>query len=390
MASSVTRIEVCQPFRILHMGHRWTNLSYANVATTSPLAHRVSREWEDSLARGGAAEFDADAEKLGMMPLREAAAKLLSCDVTDIFCGSSATAMMCSVAWAVMPSEKHNIVSSRAAFPSTVYPWSRVALETGAEIRLASYDHNHYTKPQDILDLIDKNTSVVVISHVEYANGQRYDLRKFSEAAHSVGAILMVDATQSMGMVPIDAVESGADVIVSSGYKWLRGTYGAAVGFLSPKAKSLIPGLVGFRSHKDIWDMRSDRMNLPEDASRFEFTTLHFGALHGLAASIEEMLEIGIESIWKHDLSLADAVIELAQSRGLEVVSPIDHNQRSAIVSIRPPAGHHSAHIVKRLQDEFGILVTDRSGMIRISPHIDNERSQIELLFSSFDTILSK
>ena len=136
--------------------------------------------------------------------------------------------------------------------------------------------------------------------------------------------------------------------------------------------------------------MRSDRMNLPEDASRFEFTTLHFRALHGLAASIEEMLETGIESIWKHDLSLADAVIELAQSRGLEVVSPIDHDQRSAIVSIRPPAGHHSAHIVKRLQDEFGILVTDRSGMIRISPHIDNERSQIELLFSSLDTILSK
>ena len=61
------------------MGHEWTNLSYANVATTSAVAHKASRNWEDSLARGGAAEFDADAEKLGMMPLREAAAKLLSC-----------------------------------------------------------------------------------------------------------------------------------------------------------------------------------------------------------------------------------------------------------------------------------------------------------------------
>ena len=59
------------------MAHQWTNLSYANVATTSPVAHKASRAWEDSLARGGAAEFDADAEKLGMMPLREAAAKLL-------------------------------------------------------------------------------------------------------------------------------------------------------------------------------------------------------------------------------------------------------------------------------------------------------------------------
>ena len=51
------------------MHRQWTNLSYANVATTSPAAHRIATEWADSLARGGAAEFDADAEKHGMMPL---------------------------------------------------------------------------------------------------------------------------------------------------------------------------------------------------------------------------------------------------------------------------------------------------------------------------------
>ena len=108
-----------------------------------------------------------------------------------------------------------------------MYPWTRVSETTGAEIRLAPYDENHYTDPADILSLIDENTAVVVISHIEYANGQRYDLSRFSEAARSVGALLMVDATQSMGMVPINAPESGADVIVASGYKWLRGTYGA-------------------------------------------------------------------------------------------------------------------------------------------------------------------
>ena len=63
---------------------QWTNLSYANVATTSPAAHRISSEWADSLARGGAAEFDGEAEKEGMMPLREAASKLLSCGIGDV------------------------------------------------------------------------------------------------------------------------------------------------------------------------------------------------------------------------------------------------------------------------------------------------------------------
>ena len=98
----------------------------------------------------------------------------------------------------------------------------------------------------------------------------------------------------------------------------------------------------------------------------------------------------GQDEIWAHDMKLADAVIEGAMSMGLEVVSPIDPEQRSAIVSIRTPQGEDSSQIVRRLQDEFGILVTDRSGMIRVSPHIDNDTHQIEMLFRSLRTILGK
>ena len=382
----------------------WTNLSYANVATTSPAAHKVSTEWANSLARGGAAEFDGLEEQNGMMPLRKAASRLLSCHPSDIFCGSSATEMMSSVAWAVMPPKHTNVVSTKAAFPSTVYPWSRVAMATGAEIRLAPYNHdNYYTQPQDILNLIDHNTSVVVLSHVEYITGQKYNIPQFADAAHSVGALLMIDATQSMGMIPLNAKQSKADVIVASGYKWLRGTFGAAVGFLSSNAKTLIPGLVGFRSHYDMWDMKPHRMILPKnDARRFEFSTLHFGAIHGLAASINEMQDIGMDTIWKHDLALADTVIDNASRMGLELISPThEHDQRSAIVTIRPLSANNNNNknnnngitaneIVEILKKEYGILVSERSGMIRISPHIDNEPHQIELLFSALDTILSQ
>ena len=105
----------------------WTNLSYANVATTSPAAHRASSDWAESLARGGAAEFDGEAEKNGMMPLRRAASKLLSCDVADVCVGSSATELLCSIAWSMSPQEGTNVVSTRSSFPSTVYTRARVA-----------------------------------------------------------------------------------------------------------------------------------------------------------------------------------------------------------------------------------------------------------------------
>ena len=369
---------------------QWTNLSYANVATTSEMAHRVSSEWADSLARGGAAEFDGTAEKEGMLPLRIAASKLLSCEVDDVCVGSSATELICSLAWAISPPEGSNVVSSRAAFPSTVYPWARVCESNGAEIRLADYDDSLYTDVRDILSLIDEKTSVVTISHVEYSNGQRYDLEELSEAAHSAGALLVVDATQSMGMVPIDAHSTKADAIVSSGYKWLRGTYGAAVGYISPSVVGdLNPGLIGFRSNADLWDLRSDRLVLPEDASRFEYTTIHFGAALGLAAAIDELVGIGMEEVWRHDLELVDSLVEGISGLGIDIVSPLSDSERSAIVSLRLPSGNSSIEVAERLQSEYSILVTSRSGLLRVSPHVDNNLEEIESLVSALGEILS-
>ena len=368
---------------------KWTNLSYANVATTSPKAHEIATEWAESLARGGAAEFDADAEKNGMIPLRTATSKLLQCPISDICVSSSATEILCSLAWAISPKEGKNIVSTKASFPSTVYPWKRVSEEFGAEIRLAQHDENYYTKPEDIFGLIDKNTAVVTISHVEYACGQRYDLNSFAKAAHDVGALFIVDATQSMGMVPINAPDTGADAIVASGYKWLRGTYGAAVGYISPKLQSLSPGIIGFRSHKDIWNMKAERLEYPEDASRFEFTTIHFGAALGLAASIDEINDIGIQNVWEYDLKLTDSLIDGVLDLGLKIASSTDEQERSSIISIRMPSSFDTAEVVKKLQDEYGILTTNRSGFLRVSPHIDNNSKEIDFFLDALSKILN-
>ena len=368
---------------------KWTNLSYANVATTSPKAHEIATEWAESLARGGAAEFDADAEKNGMIPLRTATSKLLQCPISDICVSSSATEILCSLAWAISPKEGKNIVSTKASFPSTVYPWKRVSEEFGAEIRLAQHDENYYTKPEDIFGLINKKTAVVTISHVEYACGQRYDLNSFAKAAHDVGALFIVDATQSMGMIPINAPDTGADAIVASGYKWLRGTYGAAVGYISPKLQSLSPGIIGFRSHKDIWNMKAERLEYPEDASRFEFTTIHFGAALGLAASIDEINAIGIQNVWKYDLKLTDSLIEGVSDLGLKIASSTDEQERSSIISIKMPASFDTAEVVKKLQDEYGVLTTNRSGFLRVSPHVDNNSKEIDFFLDALSKILN-
>jgi selenocysteine lyase/cysteine desulfurase len=238
------------------------------------------------------------------------------------------------------------------------------------------------------MSLIDEQTAVIVLSHVEYVNGQRYDLESFSKAAQEVDALLITDATQSMGMVPIDAPNSGVDAMVASGYKWLRGSFGAAVGYVSPRLRGLNPGLVGFRSHTDMWDMRPDRVVLPQDASRFEYTTLHFGAALGLAEAIKEIDAFGIDEVWEHDLALADLIVSEAKGLGFDIASPTNEAERSAIVSLRPPEGFDSNALASALQDDQGIIVSSRSGLIRVSPHIDNVPDDIARLISALGNLL--
>jgi selenocysteine lyase/cysteine desulfurase len=130
-------------------------------------------------------------------------------------------------------------------------------------------------------------------------------------------------------------------------------------------------------------------MELPEDASRFEYTTIHFGAALGLAAAVEEINEIGIEEVWRHDLALADLVIDGARLLGIEVVSPLSDSERSAIVSLRLPEGVSSEEISRRLQDEYSILVTSRAGLLRVSSHIDNTEGDIQSLLEALKHLVS-
>merc|ERR1711862_37707 len=232
---------------------------------------------------------------------------------------------------------------------------------------------------------------VVVVSHVEYISGQRYDLEMLGEAAHSVGAKLVVDATQSLGVVPIIAKKSGADAIVCSGYKWLRGTFGAAVGWLCPSSllQTVKPALVGFRSHRGMWDLDASRLDFPvNDASRWEHGSIHFGAALGLAKSIQEINMF--HDAWGHVCLLTDFLVhEASTNLNIKCISPRNNAvERSAIVAFRLPHGHCAIRVARRLLEEHSILVSSRAGILRVSPHIDNTIDDIKKLLHSLSIIL--
>ncbi len=364
--------------------------TYLNAASAALMYQRAATRilaWQRDLAENGTLNFEERAEEEIFHGLHTAAAKLFNCEPADIAGGSSATELLSSLAWAMLPSKGRNIIGTDAAHPSTVYPWQRVARQVGAKFRMARADQRGYVDPDELLSMIDEHTATVIVSHVEYRSGQRYDLAALGAKAHRNGAHLVVDATQSAGQVPIDVQEMNVDAIVSSGYKWLCGPFGAAVMYLAPHLQAeLDPGLVGWRCHKEMWEFRADRLEFPNTAARFEASTMAYGCALGLAESVRYLASIGADQILAHNMQLSDLLrVELIE-RGARILSPTTERERSSILSVDFPK-QDTRRIAERLNNE-NVILSYRMGAIRISPHLYNEKNDIDRLITILDRIL--
>lgn len=355
---------------------KYTYLNAASVAMMHKDIASAVIDWQEDLAENGTMNFDEVAEEGTFEDLHKAAARLFNAQAEDIAVASSATELMSSLAWAVAPRPGTNIIGTDITHPSTIYPWVRVSKQMNCEVRWARGE-NGYVKPDKVIRLIDNRTSVVCISHAEYGGGQLYDLAHLADETHAHGALLVVDATQSAGTVPIDVTSSKVDAIVTSAYKWLCGPFGVAVLYLAPDLQNTLePGLVGWRSHKEMWDFQADRLEYPDSAKRFEFSTMAYGSAIGLARSIEYLLKVGVERIFEHNKRLSNLLIQGLEERTAEIISPKNDEERSSIVAARFP-GKNSSEIASFLS-AAKVIVSARKDFIRFSPHLYNEAEDIE------------
>ena len=365
------------------------NFVYLNAANVSLMysgAENGIQGWFDDVSLNGSNNFDDNAEQNVFKNLHLAAARLINTSPDNIAAGSSATELLSSLAWAVLPTKDQNIVSTKIVFPSTVYPWQRVANSTGCEIRLAK-EKNNFVDVDDIIDLIDKNTKVVCISHVEFSNGQTFDLDLLSEAAHEYDALFVVDATQSAGAIPIDVNKSPIDALVAGAYKWLCGPFGAAFMYVAPHLlDKLEPGLVGFRSHKNMWDLDASRIEYPQGAEKFEFSTMAFGCAIGLTQSIDYLNTIGIKNIFQYNKGLSNILLEGLRSRNAVITSPLEKKHSSSIITAHFD-GVDTEEIIKNLKISQ-VFVSNRAGSIRFSPHLYNTDVDIQTTLVELDKII--
>ena len=269
------------------------------------------------------------------------------------------------------------IVTTDLDYPTVVYPWLRKSL--GVKV--------HYVKNvdgkillEDMKRAVDDKTVAVAVSHVEYVNGFRHDLRALSEIAHEHGAYLIVDAIQSAGAMQIDVKNDDVDFLATACYKWLLGPPGAGYLYVNKELiEKFEPPLVGWASVKpevfetlDFWDIWS--LKLSETASRFEVGSPSFISLTGAAESLKILLNFGIENIEKRILKITDHLIESVKSAGLKLQTPEEPQHRSGIVNFKIDKAKEIAESLNRK----GIIVSARAHGLRVSPHFYNTEEEID------------
>jgi cysteine desulfurase/selenocysteine lyase len=311
--------------------------------------------------------------------VRQNAARLLNAHADEITFVKNTTEGLSYVANGIQWVSGDNIVCNTMEYPANLYPWMNVERTRSVGLRLVEEDDGRV--PFDRLAAaIDNRTRVVTISAVQWSSGFRTDLTRLGELCKEKGVLLCVDAIQALGVHPFDVNEMNIDFLAADGHKWLCGPDGAGVFFCRRELIGhLRPTEMGCMAMKHDFDSGERKIDLRDDARRFDSGAYNVAGIVALGASIKLLLEVGIDRVQKRIKGLTDQLVEGIRRRGWQVVSPRTPSEWSGIVSFASDK-HDMEAIRQHLLDEFKIVVSRRQGRLRASPHFYNTDEEITQL----------
>ncbi len=275
-----------------------------------------------------------------------------------------------------------NIVTFKSEFPSNIYPWLRIRDAFGVEVRMCE-EREGRIDPLEFESLIDRNTRVVAISHVQYASGFRTDLNRLGGVARQHDALFVVDAIQALGVIPTDVEAELVDVAAGASHKWLLAPEGVGYLYLSDRARERIqPTLVGWCSVP----VPDDYFNFDQGWNRgtlaWETGTGPTALIHGLKESLTLLTNHGVQNIANYLEELTDYLCERLKEKNYEVVSSRAPGEKSQIVCIRHLGGMSPMALYAHLMARH-IVTAPRGARLRISPHLYNTSQEVDELIKA-------
>jgi cysteine desulfurase / selenocysteine lyase len=272
-----------------------------------------------------------------------------------------------------------NIVTFSREFPSNIYPWLRVRDQFGIEVRMCD-ERDGRIELSELEQLIDDQTRVIAISHVQFGSGFRTDLERLGRIARKHDALLVVDTIQSLGVMSINVEDELVDVAAGGGHKWLLSPEGVGYLYLSDRARERIqPTLVGWVSVPDPEDHTNWEQGWNRGTLAWETGTGPISLLHGFESSLRLLKEVGVRKTEEYLEQLTNHLCDRLRTTAYEVVSSRADGEKSQIVCIRHRGDLTPMFLYSHLKNRR-IVTAPRSGRLRIAPHFYNTIDELNEL----------
>lgn len=270
---------------------------------------------------------------------------------------------------------RHKVVVSDFEFPTIGQNWHA---QEGRGIQVVHVPSAGNSVPlARFADAIDEQTKLVAITHVCYRNGAMLDVPAIVEIAHRKGALVLLDAYQSLGTMPIDVKTLGVDFLVGGTLKYLLASSGQAYLYARKELlPTLTPTAAGWFTQANIFAMDNRAHNPSPTARKFEAGSPPVPNLYATLAGIKLVQQVGPANIRREVLELTGAIKEGAMRRGWNLVSPVDPQWHGALITLR---SHKVDLLVKWLAAD-GVIVSSRDDNLRISPHFYNNLADVNRL----------
>lgn len=315
-------------------------------------------------------------------------ARLFGCPRADHVCFTpNSTAALNTVINGVVRPGDH-VVTTVLEHNSVLRPLNRLAAEQGVTVEHAGCDANGVLDYDELEQLVTPGTRAVVVTHASNVTGNAVDIARVAAMAHAVGALVIVDASQSAGTAHIDMQAMGLDIVCFTGHKGLMGPQGTG-GLAVAEGVDVAPWAMGGTGVHSF-----DTLQPMEWPTRLEAGTLNGHGIAGLSAGLDFIeAQGGVEAIAAHERSLAERFLAgVREIPGIALYGAFDQPVRSAIVSLNV-GDIDSAEISDALMQGWGIatrpgahcaplmhraLGTERQGVVRFSFGYFNTSEEVD------------
>jgi selenocysteine lyase/cysteine desulfurase len=323
---------------------------------------------------------------------RRTFARLINAEPSEVAVFSSVSHATAAVASALdllaMRAGRNRIAVTGAEFPTVAHVWAAVG-ERGFEIDRIPVDDGAMD-PARIQASLTEETLLLSAAHGYYQTGALLDLGAAVEAARGVGALLFVDAYQSLGPRTPDVKALGIDMLASGCLKFLMGTPGIAFLYVREEvAERLEPAVTGWFGRADPMAFDPTLLDWAPGARRFDTGTPPILPAYVARAGIETVLEVGPERVEAWTLALSRRLAQGAEDRGLRIMSPADPAMRTptTAIDVTAYAGGSSGSLEVALR-ERGVLASARGPALRLAPNFFNSAEDVDRAVDVLEEVL--